>query len=181
MLLLFQEAGLRETVGYEQNNPAHNLLLHEHLLATWRFVRSDRDPVLSWAALLHDIGKPQSAWVDNEGRTRYFRKDGFPASKDHAEEGALLAKAILEKHKARNPEEILYLIQHHQWSEDQDAASRSEKSLQKGAQRFLQKHGKVQALRLLRLRHADSQAGKNSPNKDSEAFRLAVLREIGKR
>ncbi|HEX78655.1 MAG TPA: CCA tRNA nucleotidyltransferase [Dehalococcoidia bacterium] len=49
---------------------------------------STRRPLLKLAALLHDIAKPQTKAIDDQGKTRFF---------GHAEKGAAIATDILER------------------------------------------------------------------------------------
>lgn len=67
---------LAENWNYNQNNPHHQQVLGPHQLSTLRIVAQEStDPDLRMAALLHDIGKPASAWVDPvTGSNHFYRK-----------------------------------------------------------------------------------------------------------
>ena len=65
-----------------------------------------RKTMLKLAALLHDIGKPATKTVDETGRIRFI---------GHAQEGAIMAKNILERFRFSNREIhiIVQVITHH--------------------------------------------------------------------
>jgi tRNA nucleotidyltransferase (CCA-adding enzyme) len=151
---LFPE--LESNFYYDQKNPHHTYTLGEHSLNVLDNIsRHTKDPDLRLAALLHDMGKPASAWEDPvTGATHYYAGmlNGQPVGADHAKVGADLAEARLRQtfnypiSKIRN---IHNLINSHMWSDF---------SSPKGARKFLQKHGDS-ADDLLTLREADT-AGK---------------------
>jgi predicted HD phosphohydrolase len=174
---LFKEEALEKTIAYDQDNKYHDDTLDRHLIKTYLNVLSENDYILSWSALLHDIGKPSVAWQDKEGRRRYYKNPSDPASLDHATAGSFLARGILERYGLLEADidEILYLIEHHGYSEDQDASKAKERNLSKRAGRFLKKHGRERSLRLLRLREADWEGDNRA---DASAFRDAVLQII---
>lgn len=95
---------LRPMVGLEQGD-YHHLDAWGHSLLVLQNVRPG-DLVLSWAALLHDLGKPSTRFVDDEGRTRFF---------GHEQVGAKIAEALLRRLKlpVREIEEIGVLIRNH--------------------------------------------------------------------
>jgi poly(A) polymerase len=75
-----------------------------HTIATVSATPPDR--VLRWAALLHDIGKPPTRTVDNEGRIRFFR---------HAQVGASLAREVCVRLRLSNADRrrIVHLVERH--------------------------------------------------------------------
>lgn len=111
---LLQEAGMLAVVlpevaamvGVEQ--PAiyhpegdvwvHTLLMLKHL--GW----SDSD--LAWSVLLHDIGKPATRAIGEDGIAHFYR---------HEEVGAEMADALLRRLKfpRRNSERIVHAVRHH--------------------------------------------------------------------
>lgn len=56
-------------VGFAQNNPHHNKDVWEHTLAVVQ--NAPAEPVLRWAALLHDIGKPH-CYTEDENSIGHF-------------------------------------------------------------------------------------------------------------
>ena len=80
---------LEATVGFQQHNPHH---LHDVYGHTAQVVeRVSTDPVLRWAALLHDVGKPATFTLDENGQGHFY---------GHAKVSAQMADAILRQLKA---------------------------------------------------------------------------------
>jgi tRNA nucleotidyltransferase (CCA-adding enzyme) len=121
-----------QAFGFDQNNPYHDLEVGDHLLAVLtKMSELSGDPDLRLAALLHDIGKPDSysenhdpekAWVDSEGNTRtrgnfYERKlpDGTIVGADHETVGAQMAARLLQRlhYPSNRAKRIVDLIKHH--------------------------------------------------------------------
>lgn len=72
--------------GFEQHNPHHDKDIWEHTLAVLSAVPPD--PVLRWAALFHDIGKPQCFSCSEDGTGHFY---------GHGTLSAQLADAILTR------------------------------------------------------------------------------------
>lgn len=135
-------------------NRHHKYSLGEHCLQVFENVaRETKDPDLRLAALLHDIGKPASEWIDPiTGEKHYYAGivDGAPVGADHAKVGADMAEARLRQTfnypvtKIRN---IHNLISQHMFPQF---------SSSKGARKFLNKTGDA-ADDLLTLRAADNE------------------------
>lgn len=90
--------------GFEQHNPHHNRDIWNHTIAVVSSIPAD--PVLRWAALLHDIGKP----------SRYaFADDGIGHFYGHAEQSTILAEQILLRLRFDNAssERIKILVRYH--------------------------------------------------------------------
>lgn len=137
------------TVGFDQKSKYHAHLLNDHLKDVLRRAATlSPDVDLRWAALLHDIGKPKSQWVDEEGLGHYYEtKDGRGA--DHEDVGAEMARNLLTDLKFPNDriDRITHLIQHHMFP-----AFNS----QGGARKFINKVGDDHADDLLTFRDADA-------------------------
>ena len=71
----------------EQNNPYHMYSVGMHSIVTAENIEAD--PVLRWAAILHDLGKPATKTTDERGDHFY----GHPAK------SAEIAESILHKHE----------------------------------------------------------------------------------
>lgn len=147
---LFPE--LANDFDYDQKNPHHNYSLGEHSLNVLNNIsRNTKDPDLRLAALLHDTGKPASAWEDPKtGITHYYAGtlDGIPVGADHEKVGADLAEQRLRQtfnYPASKIRNIHNLISQHMFSAF---------SSPKGARKFLHKAGDA-ADDLLTLREAD--------------------------
>jgi putative nucleotidyltransferase with HDIG domain len=91
---LFPE--LANNFDYDQKNPHHNYSLGEHILHVLSNVsRLTDDKDVRLAALLHDIGKPASAWDHPQtGIRHYYRGEvnGQPIGADHEKVGADMAE-----------------------------------------------------------------------------------------
>lgn len=150
-------------IGYDQNNPHHELDLGEHLLKVLeRIAAQTTDPDLRLAALLHDIGKPGSAWVDPEHGTNHYyahhvtdeegKRTGEVLGAQHEELGAELARKRLGALRYPNDriDRIVALVGHHMYAGFTTTS---------GARRFLARVGD-HAEDLFLLRWAD-QGGKD--------------------
>ena len=90
-----------------QNNPHHCYTVGEHILHAMQAIEPDK--VLRLGMLFHDIGKPQTMTVDEEGITH---------NKKHPAVGAEMTKKILRRLKYDNDttEKVVELVLYH----DQD-------------------------------------------------------------
>jgi len=154
-LRLLDEAGLlaltlpelAQAKGVTQNRH-HDHDVFEHTLRAVDFAPSDR-PLVRWAALLHDLGKPA---------TRALKPDGEASFHGHAQVGAEIADALLERLRFARAEReaIVLLVREHlfdyraEWS---DAAVR----------RFLRRVGEERLDDLFALRVADARATRDEP------------------
>lgn len=77
-LLSYISPHLQALVGVDQG-PYHHLDVWQHSLLTLRNAGAS-DPVVAWAALLHDIGKPETRTVGPNGRIRFFGHESVGAS-----------------------------------------------------------------------------------------------------
>jgi len=141
---LLHETGLLERVlpeieamhGCEHHSPFHpegDVLTHTRMLLD--DLRAP-DPVLAWAALLHDVGKPPCAHWNEKGRRSFAR---------HAAVGAEMAVAILTR--LRFPKRFVAQVedlvaQHMTWPSlaDMRTARQRRFLLQDGFDRHLELH-----------------------------------------
>ena len=91
-------------VGLDQKNPYHDKDVWAHTAAV--VAAAPADPVLRWAALLHDVGKPSCFFTDANGVGHFF---------GHNETGAQMADEILSRLRFSTQERtrIVTLIRHH--------------------------------------------------------------------
>ena len=150
---------LAPTVGFDQKNPHHDHDIFTHTALVLE--RVPREPALRFAALLHDIGKPGSFSVDEEGVGHFL---------GHAALGAELADEILHRLKASNAlrEEVIFLIKHHM-----DRYLPEEKT----ARRCLSRHGLQRMEQLIDLQAADL-GGKGTDAPADSLRELEALRSL---
>jgi tRNA nucleotidyltransferase (CCA-adding enzyme) len=143
--------------GFDQNNPHHHHPLGEHLLNVLENVSHESsDPDLRLAALLHDVGKPASAWTNPDTGFNHYYKGPNGEGDDHETVGADLAERRLEAlrwPKART-NRIKHLIQHHMFPAFSSPT---------GARKFLHRVGDEHADDLLTFRWADQHGKGQSP------------------
>ncbi len=134
---------LAPCVSFSQHNPHHKYDVYTH--TAYVLGAADADPALRWAALLHDIGKPQT-FTQDETNTGHFY--------GHAAESAQIANDILHRLKAPTAlrEQAVFLIEHHI-----DTLSADKAILRKK----LSKYGSENLRKLIALQKAD-QAGKGT-------------------
>lgn len=134
-------------IGFDQRSKYHSLLLHDHTKSVVGWVADQGGDVdLRWAALLHDIGKPASQWIDDDGYGHYYRGDGVGA--DHEIVGAEMASGLLWDLKlpADRITRIERIVRHHMFPSY---------TTEPGARRFVNRVGDDYADDMLTLRWAD--------------------------
>lgn len=129
---------LAALVGFEQHNPHHDKDIWEHTAAVVAAIQAE--PVLRWAALLHDVGKPDCFSLGEDGVGHFY---------GHAAHSAELANTILHRLRLDNErrERIVRLVRYH------DMPFTAERRVVK---RLLNKHGEEAARQLIELHRADT-------------------------
>lgn len=135
---------LSPCVGFDQKNPNHIYDVFTHMAVVTGSL--PRDPVLRFAGILHDIGKPQSMTVDDTGKGHFY---------GHADLSSQIADTVLRRLKAPTAfrEDVVWLIAHHM-----SLYSPEEKCVR----RALSKHG-IRRLRLLAQFQQADMGGKGTP------------------
>ena len=122
----------------EQKNPYHIYDVLEHSIRTMEQVKAE--PVLRFAALYHDTGKPECMTIDKNGIGHFYSHPKI--SKEYAKfrtQKLKLSKVIRE--------EIIFLIEHH------DSFIKDEPHI---IRRKLVRFGETRLRNLIRLQKADS-------------------------
>lgn len=148
---------LTDCVGFAQHNPHHK---HDIFTHTAKAVANvEADPALRWAALLHDIGKPQVFSRDEKGVGHFH---------GHAGVSAELANDILHRLKVSNElrEQVVFLIRHHM---DQISVDKAV------LRRKLSKYGADNLTKLIRLQQADCYATGTAPASAERRFEKLLL------
>lgn len=162
--------------GFDQNNPHHERELGDHLFDVLdRTTALTDDPDVRMAALLHDIGKPGSAWEDPETGSFHYYRNALGQGENHEELGADMARDRLTQ--LRYPKErvqrITDLVRNHMYAPF---------TTPRGARRFLNRVGD-HANDLLDIREADNggksygNTGKPDLNVDNERDLLNQVRQ----
>lgn len=131
-----------KTKKFNQRNPYHNLTLDEHIKKVVASIEGDIE--LRLAALLHDIGKPQT----------YTLKNGIGHFYGHEQESAVLAEKILLRMKYANKivKNVTLLIANH--------LNNSKNSNKKYCKKLIEKIGYENMPKLFKLMEADRIAHK---------------------
>jgi poly(A) polymerase len=108
---------IMDTIGMEQPTQFHDKDVYGHTLRVVENVVNE--PRLRWAALLHDIGKPNTYSINETGRIHYF---------GHQNEGARMAKEILQRLKfpKEDTDAICHLIRQHMYAHSLTKGLRSQ-------------------------------------------------------
>lgn len=158
---------LADTVGWNQRSRYHSLPCDEHCLRALQYAGDKGyDPAVRWAALLHDSGKPRSAWEGDDGHLHYY-ENPKAGKRDHSEEGHDIAAALLDRLRAPRQlqEDVCYLVRHHMWQDLRGWQSRTPEAQALRARRFLDRHGDY-AWQLVDLRRADASSKGRSAAED---------------
>ena len=125
-------------IGFNQHNKHHCFDVWQHTVIT--IENSEPESILRWAAFFHDIGKPESFSLDENGAGHFY---------GHAALSKSIADPIMRRLKFDNAtrERVLTLIEHH------DTQFRPEKKLIK---RYLNRLGEDALRQLLLLKRADT-------------------------
>jgi tRNA nucleotidyltransferase (CCA-adding enzyme) len=179
---LMQETGVMhyvlpevaKTFGFNQNNPYHDLDVGEHTLQVLRKMSQlSDDPDMRLAALMHDIGKPDSysenpdkAWVDPEGNVRprgnFYRRmlpNGEWVGRDHEAVGAQQTENAMSRlrYPNRRIKRVKELVDNHMFDylENPRQARRLLNTLN-GLSPSDPEYGQKMALDLMKVREADA-------------------------
>ncbi|MGI9112907.1 MAG: CCA tRNA nucleotidyltransferase [Gaiellaceae bacterium] len=141
---------LEPALGFDQESRYHELPLDEHLFAVVQGGADAGAPLrVRLAALLHDAGKPESAWRGTDGGLHFYANP-VHGKRSHEEIGAELVSAALSRlrYPARLRAAVRRIVRAHMFEPPRRA-------LPLGARRFLHRHGEEAAFDLLAHKHAD--------------------------
>ena len=145
-------------IGFDQHSPHHAYDLYTHVAHVVEAVPGE--PVLRWAALLHDIGKVPTFTRDENGRGHFY---------GHAQAGEDMAEQVLRRLKAPTAlrEQVKQLIGLHMTRLEPE---------KKRLRRMLNRLGTDTVLRLLDLQQADM--GSKGTGTAEEMGQFAPVREL---
>lgn len=149
---------LKDTFGFDQNNPWHVYDVFEHTIHAFECCNSD-DMIVKLAVFFHDIGKPHS-FQDSEDGVRHF--------KGHGSVGSDITNEIMRRMKFDNEtrEAVVQLVQYHA------AQIKPEKAFIK---KCMNKIGANQFAKLLEVKVADNMA----QNLERSAKVIEDIKKIG--
>jgi tRNA nucleotidyltransferase (CCA-adding enzyme) len=148
------------TMGFLQKNPYHDRDVWGHTLDA--LSRSKPDPIVRWALLLHDLGKPDCFTVDDTGRGHFY---GHPARGEELAQG-IFARLKTDSHTR---DTVCKIVRFH----DYDApASR------KTARRWLVKFGPELLEPLLEVKRCDCLAHVDTPKVRMRYDNLMALTQL---
>ena len=142
------------TVGFDQHSRHHAYELYTHIAHVTAAVPAELP--LRWAALLHDVGKPGTFTLDEQGNGHFY---------GHARESADLADRILRRLKAPTAlrEQVVALVEQHM------TPLLPQRNV---LRRRLSRMGAQQVLRLLELQEADMGSKGTGRSEETEQFPL---------
>jgi len=168
-ITLLQESGilkfilpeLEEGIDVSQERPGRHHLgdVFTHNLLSLKFCPS-KDPIVRFAALIHDVGKPKVEAKDEEGLVIFY---------NHEVAGAKIAKEICERLKfsKKDRERVVNLIRWHMFSVD-------EKITDAAIRRFIRRVGVANVKDVVDLRIGDRLGG---GTQTAESWRLKLFKK----
>lgn len=150
---------LAPCIDFQQHNPHHTFDVFTH---TDRVLAGcSKDAAVRWAALLHDVGKPQTFTQDASGKGHFY---------GHAKESSRIAQQVLTRLRASNAlkEQVIFLIEHHM---DTITAEKSFLRLK------LSRYGSENLKKLIELQQADRGGKDDKPRKNTDTEKLLILLE----
>jgi tRNA nucleotidyltransferase (CCA-adding enzyme) len=171
---------LEPAIGFDQRSRYHDLPLDEHVFRVVQAAADAEAPLaVRLAALLHDAGKPASAWAGRDGRLHFYANPKL-GKRSHEEIGADLASHALARlrYPSRLRARVRRLVREHMF--DVPPATAPAK-----ARRFLHRHGDELAFELLAHKRADLLGKRESTDAATRAeveavdrFRQRLEREL---
>ena len=163
---------LAPAIGFDQESRYHDLALDEHIFRVVQATADADAPLpVRLAALLHDAGKPASAWRGKDGRLHFYAKPQL-GKRSHEEIGAELATAALARlrYPGRLQQHVRRLVREHMfWVPAPGDAVK--------ARKFLQRHGDDLAFDLVDHKRADL-LGKRHELDEATRAELAKLQSF---
>ncbi len=147
-------------MNFLQHHPSHHLDVWEHTVAA--VAASKADKYVRWALLLHDVGKPATFTMDEQGVGHFY---------GHAQKSAQLAQGVFNRLRAdrMTRETVCFLVEKHGIDGPVEP---------KIARRWLSRFGKENTLRLLEVKRCDCLAHADIPMIRQELQRLTKLERL---
>lgn len=152
---------LTEGKGISQVRPGrhHKTDVFTHNLLSLKFC-SSKDPIVRFATLFHDVGKPQAAGLDVQGHVTFF---------NHEITGAKMVRDICDRlhFSKKEREKIITLIRWHMFTVD-------EKITNSAVRRFIRRIGVENVKDMIDLRIGDRLGGGTQV---AESWRLKLFKK----
>ncbi|MGE5474986.1 MAG: HD domain-containing protein [Ignavibacteriales bacterium] len=167
---------LDATYDCGQNNKNHQYTVFEH---TMRAIEaSEKDPILRWALLFHDLGKVETKTINKEGQDAFY---------GHPKKSSELTHSIMGRFDFSDEEKdtIERVVKHHEdflnIKPDPNAKDpeKNRKNVKKNAENFIQNVGEKNLPTIIRLRRADIKAQSAEKQKENRNELIASLKWIG--
>jgi tRNA nucleotidyltransferase (CCA-adding enzyme) len=171
---------LDAAVGFDQRSRYHDLPLDEHVFRVVQAAADAGAPLqVRLAALLHDAGKPESAWEGPDGRMHFYA-NAERGKRSHEEIGADLVSRVLGRlrYPAKLRQQVRRIVREHMFAvpDPHDAVK---------ARRFLHRYGDDLAFDLVAHKRADLQGKRDEPTdanaselEQVDRFRQRLEREV---
>ncbi len=136
---------IQPSMGFLQRNPFHNRDVWQHTLEA--LGKSRPDPIVRWALLLHDLGKPDCFTLDDRGIGHFY---------GHPQRSMELAEQILDRFhgEKKTRDTICLLVRDH----DREAPATI-----KNARRWIARYGRDNVRLLLEVKRCDCLAHVDTP------------------
>lgn len=136
---------IQPSMGFLQRNPFHNRDVWQHTLEA--LGKSRPDPIVRWALLLHDLGKPDCFTLDDRGIGHFY---------GHPQRSMELAEQILDRFHGdkKTRDTICLLVRDH----DREAPATI-----KNARRWIARYGRYNVRLLLEVKRCDCLAHVDTP------------------
>ena len=136
---------IQPSMGFLQRNPFHNRDVWQHTLEA--LGKSRPDPIVRWALLLHDLGKPGCFTLDDRGIGHFY---------GHPQRSMELAEQILDRFHGdkKTRDTICLLVRDH----DREAPATI-----KNARRWIARYGRDNVRLLLEVKRCDCLAHVDTP------------------
>ncbi len=148
-------------IGFKQNNPHHEMDVYNHILC----VLDNTPPTIQirLAALFHDIGKPHTLTIDEDGIGHFYGHDKM---------GADISTAVLERFKVSNDliEKVHKLVKEHM--------NHHSHFKEKGLKRLIRRLGEKEVFNLIELQKADIICSNKEASIDHIIERRKKIEEI---
>lgn len=136
---------IQPSMGFLQHNPFHNRDVWQHTLEA--LGKSEPNPIVRWALLLHDLGKPDCFTLDDRGIGHFY---------GHPQRSMELAEQILDRFHGykKTRDTICLLVRDH----DREAPANI-----KNARRWIARYGRDNVRLLLEVKRCDCLAHVDTP------------------